>query len=57
MKLGMHTPHVIPEVLTKWNILLLHSLADIAFLSPAIIEFYYFIHACAWAKFWICYPQ
>jgi hypothetical protein len=40
MELGMHTPHVIPEALTKWHIRLLHILAAIAFLSPAIIEFY-----------------
>jgi hypothetical protein len=40
MKHGMHTPHVIPEVLTKWHILLLHILAAVAFLSPTIIAFY-----------------
>jgi hypothetical protein len=40
MKLGMHTPHVMPEVPTMSHILLLHSLAAIAFLIPAIIEFY-----------------
>jgi hypothetical protein len=39
MKLGMHTPKVIADVITKWHIQLLHILAAIAFLSPARFEF------------------
>jgi hypothetical protein len=40
MKLGMHTPRDIPDVLTKWHIQLLHILEVISFLSPAIFEFH-----------------
>jgi hypothetical protein len=39
MKLGMHTPHAIPDVLTKWHIQFMHILTTIAFLSPARFEF------------------
>jgi hypothetical protein len=39
LKLCMHAPHAIPEVLTKWNNLLLYILVVIAFLSLVIIEF------------------
>jgi hypothetical protein len=40
MRLVMHAPHVIHDVLTKWHIQLLHILEVIPFLSPAIFEFY-----------------
>jgi hypothetical protein len=32
MKIGIHTPHFIPAVLTKWHIQLLHILEVILFL-------------------------
>jgi hypothetical protein len=35
----MHALHAIPEELTKWHIQLMHILAAIAFLIPAIFEF------------------
>jgi hypothetical protein len=40
MNLGMDPPHIIPDVLTKWHIQLLHILEVISFLSPLITEFY-----------------
>jgi hypothetical protein len=40
IKLGMYAPHVIPQEITKFHIQLMHILAAIAILSPAIIEFY-----------------
>jgi hypothetical protein len=39
VKLGMHTPHVIPEELTKWHIQFLLILAVISFLGHAMLEF------------------
>jgi hypothetical protein len=39
MELGMHVPHFIVDVLTKWHIQLLHILAAIVFLSPIKFEF------------------
>jgi hypothetical protein len=39
IKLGMHTPHVTPQELTKWNIQLVHILSDIVFLIPARFNF------------------
>jgi hypothetical protein len=39
MKFGLHTPQVIPNVLTKWHIQLLHILVAIIFLGPAGFEF------------------
>jgi hypothetical protein len=39
MKLVMHTPRVIPDVLTKWHVQLLHILAAIPFISPTMLEF------------------
>jgi hypothetical protein len=35
----MHTPHVIPQEITKWNIQLMHILVPIAFLSLERFEF------------------
>jgi hypothetical protein len=40
IKHGMHTPHVIPQELTKWHIQLMHILLDIAFFIPAMFEFF-----------------
>jgi hypothetical protein len=37
--LGMHSLHVIPEEITKWNIQLMHFLAVIAFLNPTKFNF------------------
>jgi hypothetical protein len=39
INISMHASHVIPNVLTKWHIQLLHILAVILFLIPAILEF------------------
>jgi hypothetical protein len=39
MKFVMHVPHVIPDVLTKWHVQLLHILAAILFLTLTILEF------------------
>jgi hypothetical protein len=39
MSLGMHVPHVIPHLLTKWHTLIQHILAAILFLSPAMLKF------------------
>jgi hypothetical protein len=41
----MHAPHVIPQEITKFHIQLMHILAAITILSPAIIGFFYlFLH-------------
>jgi hypothetical protein len=40
MKVVMHIPNVIRDVLTKWHIQLQHILEVIPFLVPAIIEFH-----------------
>jgi hypothetical protein len=39
MKLGMHAPHVIPDLLTKWHNQIQHILTAIPFLSSAMLEF------------------
>jgi hypothetical protein len=39
MKHAMHTPRVISEVLTKWNVQLMYILAAIVFLSLVRFEF------------------
>jgi hypothetical protein len=40
IKLGMHTPHVIPQELTKWHIQLMHILLDIVFLISVRFGFF-----------------
>jgi hypothetical protein len=39
MKIGMHAPHVIPDLLTKWHISFLLILGVISYLSSAMFEF------------------
>jgi hypothetical protein len=39
MELGMHSPHVILDVLTKWHIQILLLLAAVSFLSSVMFEF------------------
>jgi hypothetical protein len=39
MKLGMQTPYVIPDLLTKWNIPFLLILAAVTYLSSVMFEF------------------
>jgi hypothetical protein len=39
MNFVMHTPHAIPDPLTKWHIQILLGLQVVSFLSPAMIEF------------------
>jgi hypothetical protein len=39
MKFVMHTPHVIPDHLTKWHNEILLGLQVVPFLSSAMIEF------------------
>jgi hypothetical protein len=39
MKFVFHTPHVIPDLLTKWHIQILLGLHVVPFLISAMIEF------------------
>jgi hypothetical protein len=39
MKFVMRTPHVIPNLLTKWHIQIILGLYVVPFLSSAMIEF------------------
>jgi hypothetical protein len=38
MELGMHVPHLIPNLLTEWHTQIQHILAIIPFLSSAISQ-------------------
>jgi hypothetical protein len=57
MTLRMHVPHLIPDMLTKWHIQLLHILEVIPFLRHAIFEFYKFIPVFAGAEYWTCFSS
>jgi hypothetical protein len=39
MERGMHDPHLIPDVLTKWHTQIRHILTVIPFLSSTISQF------------------
>jgi hypothetical protein len=39
MKLGMRSPHVIPDVQTKWHFQIILSLAVVPFLSSVMFDF------------------